>query len=387
MAEDTKLRVGVIGCGGIAQMMHLPFLAKNDRLFELAALCDLSPRVLAALGKRYGVPPERRFHRYEDLLALDIDAVLVTSGGDHTPQVLAALEAGKHVLVEKPLCYTLADADALAALATASGRTLMVGYMKRFDPGYRHAQERITAMGELRYAQINTLHPEEDDFLSIHELIPASDVPAAALEAARAQEQRKLREAVGDIPANLQAEYSDVLLGSMVHDINAMRGLLGEPERVLFAEHWPAGEKPGGIITTLQYPGALRVVYTWIFLPGLRDYFQEIALMSASSRMRVQFPSPYLRNFPTPVVFQHMQAGAAVEERVVVSYEEAFEQELLAFHAAAIGGAPVLNGAEDARADMRVLQQILAALNPPGLGGEAARTHSRSGTQPREVSQ
>ncbi len=374
MAEVKKLRVGVIGCGGIAQMMHLPFLAKHDRLFELASLCDLSPRVLAAMGKRYSVPPEQRFQRYEDLLAQDLDAVLVTSGGDHTPQVTAALRAGKHVFVEKPLCYTLADADAMAALADEKRLALMVGYMKRFDPGYRHAQERIAAMGELRYVQINTLHPEEDDFLSIHGLIAAGDVPAAALESACAQEQQKLREAVGDIPAYLQAEYSDVLLGSMVHDINAMRGLLSEPERVLFAEHWPAGEKPGGITATIQYPGALRVVYTWIFLPGLRDYFQEIALMSASTRVRIQFPSPYLRNFPTPVIVQHMQSGAAVEERVIVSYEEAFEQELLAFHDCVVTGAPPLTGAADARADMRVLQQIVAALNPPGLGGEAARS-------------
>jgi len=376
MAEVKKLRVGVIGCGGIAQMMHLPFLAKHDRLFEMASLCDLSPRVLAALGERYGVPPEQRFQQYEDLLAQDLDAVLVTSGGDHTPQVTAALSAGKHVFVEKPLCYTLADTDAMAALASEKNLALMVGYMKRFDPGYRHAQERIAAMGELRYAQINTLHPEEDDFLSIHGLIPASDVPADALEAARAHELGKLRQAVGHIPAYLQAEYSDVLLGSMVHDINAMRGLLGEPERVLFAEHWPAGEKPGGITATIQYPGTLRVVYTWIFLPGLRDYFQEIALMSASSRVRIQFPSPYLRNFPTPVIVQHMQAGAAVEERVIVSYEEAFEQELLAFHDCAVTGAPPLTGAADARADMLVLQQILAALNPPGLGGEAARSRA-----------
>lgn len=367
-----KLRVGVIGCGGIAQMMHLPFLAKNSQRFEIAALCDLSPKLLKLFGSRYNVPELRCYLDFHDLVESELDAVMITTGGDHTPQVKAALEAGKPVFVEKPLCYTLGEVDELIALASRKNLQVMVGYMKRFDPGYLFAQKRLEEIGEIRYVQMNTLHPEEEGYLQIHGLVAPDDVPPEMIHRIKQAEEQRIYEAVGSVASYLKVEYTDVLLGSMVHDINAMRGLIGEPERVLFAEHWPDGEKPGGITATLQYPGALRVVYTWIFLPELRNYFQEIAVMSSSNRIRIQFPSPYLRNFPTPVIVEGMKDNAMVEEKVVVSYEEAFEQELLAFYDCVVTNQQPLTNLTEARRDIRILQEILAALHPAGLGGEAA---------------
>lgn len=373
MATTKRIRIGVIGCGGIAQMMHLPFLVKNSEHFEINALCDLSNKVLKEMGERYRVPPENRFNGYEDLVLEKLDAVFVTTGGDHTLQVLAALNADKHVFVEKPLCYTLKEADALIELANRKNKKLMVGYMKRYDPGYLYAKKRLGEMGEIRYVQMNTLHPEEEGYLQFYGLLQADDLPASKIKQIRDLESKKVLEAIGNVSPTLQAEYTDVLLGSMVHDINAMRGLLGEPERVLFAEHWPDEEKPGGITATIKYPGALRVVYTWIFLAELRDYFQEIAIMSSTNRLRIQFPSPYLKNFPTPVIFQEMKNSAASEEKVIVSYDEAFELELKAFYECVIQDTEPLTNAADARNDIRILQEILAALHPKGLAGEALR--------------
>ncbi len=372
MSAQKRLRVGVIGCGGIAQMMHLPYLASRPDRFEIAALADISPGVLRAMGERYRVSPEARFAKYEDLVAQDLDAVLILSGGDHYPQASAAIQAGRHVFSEKPLCFTLAEADALVEAAAAGGVKLMVGYMKRYDPGYLLAQKRLPAMGPVRYVQMNTLHPAEDDYLAIHNIVRYDDAPAETLAALREADGRRVREAVGDVSAQLRALYPNVFLGSMVHDTNAMRGLFGEPERVLFAELWPVDGDPVSITTLIQYPGECRVAYTWTYLPDLRNYFQEIAILTSTNRLRIQFPSPYLRHFPTPVVFEGMEDGAAFEQRFVVSYEEAFHRELDAFYASIAENTAPLTGAADARGDIRLLQQILAALHPAGLGGEAA---------------
>ena len=70
MFNSKRLRVGVIGCGGIAQMMHLPNLQSLPNLFEIAAISDLSPGVLAAMGQLYGVPEAHRFTAYRELLAV-----------------------------------------------------------------------------------------------------------------------------------------------------------------------------------------------------------------------------------------------------------------------------------------------------------------------------
>ena len=171
----------------------------------------------------------------KNLTALPLDAVLVLTGGDHFSQVLGALQNGLHVFVEKPMCFSLHEADQLIAAAQKANRVLMVGYMKRFDPGYQYAQECLAKMSGVRYVQMNTLHPSEDDYLAIHNLVRFNDVPPEVIQKLRAADDAHVREAVGSIPAYLANLYTDVFLGSMVHDINAMRGLLGEPEGVLFS--------------------------------------------------------------------------------------------------------------------------------------------------------
>ena len=364
-----RLRVGVIGCGTIAQIMHLPYLRQLSDLYEISALCDVSPQVLDAMGEYYGV--ERRYTDYHELLMLDLDAVLLLTSGSHAPPALAALKSGKHVLVEKPLCFTLAEADQLIEAAEASRRTLMVGYMKRYDPGYRHARSLLPSLGELRYIQINVLHPAEAPYLNVHRLVRAGDVPAETLERLATEKDRLATEAIGPVSQTMKQIYTDVLLGSLVHDINALRGLVGEPQAVEYTAIWPADEALPVIATILRVRDQLRAAFVWAYLPDYQDYFEEIALMGASGRIRIQFPSPYLRHFPTPLVIEGMQDGAAVKQHATVSYAEAFKEELLHFHRCVTSGERPLTDANEARKDIEILQQILAALNPPGLGGEA----------------
>ncbi len=370
----ARLRVGVIGCGAIAQIMHLPYLRQLSDRYEIAALCDLSPELVESLGDYYHV--SRRYTDYRDLLADDpsaVDAVLILTAGSHAPLALAALRAGKHVLVEKPMCFTLREADEMIAATEASGRTLMVAYMKRYDPGYRYAQAALPGLGELRYIQINTLHPIESPYLDVHRIVRTSDIPPEVAARLAAGQNQLVSEAIGEVAQPLRSIYTDVVLGSIVHDVNALRGLVGEPEAVTFTDMWPAGEKLPCITTVLRHSGALRTVCTWAWLPDLRHYFEEIALMSAGGRMRIQFPSPYLRHFPTPVVVEQMENGAAVEKVVTASYAEAFKEELIHFHECVTQGRKPLTDARDARRDIEVLQQVVAAFNPPGLGGEAKK--------------
>jgi predicted dehydrogenase len=373
MAASNRLRVGVIGCGTVAQIMHLPYLHSLPDLFQIAALSDLSPGLLKALGERYGVPEARRFTDYRDLLGTDVDAVLVLNSGSHAPQCIAAAQAGKHVLVEKPLCFTLREADEIISAVKKANVKLMVAYMKRYDPGYRYAQRLVKDMRGIRYIQINTLHPSEDQYWNIHGVTRFNDVPQDVIRPLIDAQEKLLTEAIGQVSDALRFVYFDVILGSMVHDLNALRGLIGEPDGVLYTGIWPEGERAPSITTILAYPGDIRALYTWTYLADLRDYFEEIALMAPANRLRIQFPSPFLKHFPTPIVFQGMEDGAAFEKRVQASYDEAFKEELKAFHACVVGNSQPITDAADGRKDIAILQQIVAALRPAGLGGEAAQ--------------
>jgi predicted dehydrogenase len=367
----ARLRVGVIGCGGVAQIMWLPNLRQLDEHFELKAICDLSSGLTESLGSYYHV--SRRFQDYRDLVAEDLDVVIVLTPGSHAAPAIAAMEAGKHVIVEKPMCFTLREADAMIAASKRSGRRLMVAYMKRYDPGYLYGREQVLSMRNLRYVQINVLHPSEPQYFAHHRIKRFTDVPQETLEALQREADCLALDAIGPVSPRLRFLYLDVFLGSMIHDVNALRGILGGPDRSLFTTLWPDDVTYPTITTVLEYQNGPRAVFTWSYLSELRDYFEELAFLGEESRVRIQFPSPFLRHFPTPVEVQAMENGAESRKRVNVNFAEAFKEELLHFHECVHKDREPLTNATEGREDIAFLQKIVAAASPEGLGGEAVR--------------
>ncbi|MDQ3812038.1 MAG: Gfo/Idh/MocA family oxidoreductase, partial [Chloroflexota bacterium] len=235
----ARLRIGVIGCGAIAQIQHLPHLRELDTEFEIGGLCDVSAQLLEAIGDDYRVPTERRFLDYHDLVRSDIDAVIVCPSGSHAPPSIAAAEAGKHVLVEKPMCTTPREAEAIVAAADRHGVVLMVAYMKRYEPAYQFAQARVRDMTDVRFIQVNHLHPDNALHTAEFKVRRFDDVPGDLVQAARVQEQALLAEALDDPqPTEAMARAYNLILGSMIHDIGNLHGLFGPPARVLSAEIW-----------------------------------------------------------------------------------------------------------------------------------------------------
>ncbi|MDQ3854854.1 MAG: Gfo/Idh/MocA family oxidoreductase, partial [Chloroflexota bacterium] len=109
-----KVRVGVIGLGEVAQIIHLPILRALGDRYEIGAVCDISPALLNTVGDEYSVRS-----RYLDAAELcaqsDLDAVFVLNSDEyHSECAIAAARNGKHVLVEKPMCLTMSEAKAIA---------------------------------------------------------------------------------------------------------------------------------------------------------------------------------------------------------------------------------------------------------------------------------
>jgi predicted dehydrogenase len=141
--KDARLlRVGVLGAGPIAQFAHLEACVKA-RNAELHAICDAAPDLLARMGATY--EPTALYGDYDAMLADPaLEAVIVaTSDAFHVPAAIRALEAGKHVLCEKPVGTSVEEGEALAAAVARSGRLLQVGHMKRFDPALEAARDFV----------------------------------------------------------------------------------------------------------------------------------------------------------------------------------------------------------------------------------------------------
>src|SRR5262249_48317113 len=152
----TRIRIGVVGCGLIAQMMHLPHLKELHELYEVVALCDVSPGTLKCVGAYSGISPRHADHR--DLLKEKIDAVMVLSADSHGQVIIDALRAGKHVVTEKPMCFAMSEADEILAAHRAAGTVCMVTYIKRYDPAYRYAERLRRRLRDPQAIAITMLH-------------------------------------------------------------------------------------------------------------------------------------------------------------------------------------------------------------------------------------
>jgi predicted dehydrogenase len=135
-----SVRVAVVGAGywGIN---HVRAFARA-RDCQLVAVCDPDARALERAAQL--APRARRCVALDEVLGADVDAVvLATPSMAHATQAQAALAAGKHVFVEKPMALATADAEATLAAATRAGKTLMVGHLMLYHPGYERLRQLV----------------------------------------------------------------------------------------------------------------------------------------------------------------------------------------------------------------------------------------------------
>lgn len=129
----AKIKVGIVGCGFIANRKHLPMLVQHEDV-EVVAFCDIIIEKAEVSAKQFGSPDAKVYLDYKELVGrTDIDVVHVcTPNSSHSEITIAALQSGKHVMCEKPMAKTSAEAKAMLDAAKASGKKLTIGYQNRF---------------------------------------------------------------------------------------------------------------------------------------------------------------------------------------------------------------------------------------------------------------
>lgn len=210
-AARAPVRIAILGAGGVAQSKYLPAIAQLRTRWdplELVAVSTLDSRSAAKLSSLWNVPA------YADSAVLlrehAPDAVLVTSSDDvHAELTLAALEAGAHVLVEKPVATSLQEAAAMEHAAEAAGRTLVTTCNKRYSPPYAEARR----------------------------LLDADAVPRPALFSAKFV---------------LGYEYVDLLASGTVHMFDLARHFMGDVQRLAAVS---ADARAANVVVTLEFAG------------------------------------------------------------------------------------------------------------------------------------
>lgn len=154
---EKKLTVGVIGLW----MGRHHLKAVIDSGHEVGAICDIDEEQLKKQGDEYGIPEEKRYTDWKQLLSLPLDAVLVVTPDQlHREMSIAFLNAGMHVMCEKPLAIVREDLDAIVHAAETAKTKFMVGQICRFTPSFVKAKEIVDAgtIGELYYVESEYAH-------------------------------------------------------------------------------------------------------------------------------------------------------------------------------------------------------------------------------------
>ncbi|MDX6410647.1 MAG: hypothetical protein QOE91_163, partial [Gaiellaceae bacterium] len=357
------VRVGVVGGGLVAQAEHLPYLSAQRDRFTVAALAEPSATVRDALGARYGIAA--LYADYRSLLdAGGVDALIVCSpAGTHAEVVLAGLDAGLDVFVEKPMCITVADADAIIAARDRAGKVVQVGTMKRHDPAVEALLEALPdSSADLRYVSVVVNDPEAGPYFEPGEIVRGSDIPLELIEATRRQEAEQVEQAVGAGTEDVVRAFSESFLGSLLHDLNVVHGVLerlGEPlpAQVVGGDWWNEGRAVYG---ALRLQNGARVDGTWIQLLDTFEYRETIQFMFAEEVHTLEFPSPWLKQHPT-VYRRSRTEGRLDDVRIVNAYDEAFSRELRHFHSCIVDGTPCRTPPEGARLDIDVLTKMFLA--------------------------
>ncbi|MBU6246017.1 MAG: Gfo/Idh/MocA family oxidoreductase [Actinomycetales bacterium] len=336
--------VGVIGAGRIAQSAHLPAIAKCPHV-RLVAVYDPSQELCTGVAQRHQTTPAASL---EQLLAdPSIEAVVVAVPDRlHLPIASAALRAGKHVLVEKPLASTVEECLELQARADEAGIVLQVGAMKRHDPGVRYAAEAVRE----RIGRVLSARIWYRVMSSLRSAVEATYFPPMIVD-----EQVRASEAA------FKADRASYLLATHgAHVLDGLRFLLGEPIEVCARRASIAGDHSWHGIACLA-DGGLAGFEITASVHGEWSEGAEICGERGTVRLRTHFPVT-LR----PSDVEVFDEATSRIERPVFADSNPYRLQLDAFARSIRDGAPVEPDAADGLAVMRLLRAVGRSVDSGG---------------------
>lgn len=365
---SRELGVGLVGLGEVAQTIHLPVLQSMADRYRVTAVSDVSREVTEYVAGRFAIPS-----RFEDSSALiadpAVDVVFVLASNPyHAELAIEAANSGKHVFVEKPMCISEREAEAIIRARDKAGVVVMVGYMRRFAPAFVRAKELVAGMGEITHAHVRDIIGRNSFFVEQTAVVKrATDTSPDMQEQTMRRQAALIQEAIGRVPADIASAYS-LLLGLGSHDLSAMRELLGYPKRVLSCRQWRGGR----FVTALfDYDG-----YGAVFEMGVDDERRFDAYLEVgglTSTVRVRYNTPYIRHLPTMLEVSSSLGGAWTSSQDRLTFTDPFTVELEHLHECITEGAPLKTTPEDFVQDLRLFQQMVNAMVVAANGRPGAR--------------
>ncbi|KAF9893077.1 hypothetical protein FE257_012488 [Aspergillus nanangensis] len=363
-SADRILRVGIIGCGEISQVAHIPNINNLAHRFRTTYLCDISNNALQhCAGKVLGGTPKTTSSAAELCGSPDVDVVIIANADAyHMEHGLLALQNDKYCLIEKPAALCFRDIDRLIEAERTSKGKVFVGTMRRYARAFIDAVQEVGDMDNITYARVRDIIGPNSTFVDQSCTFPQrfndfSDVDTKD-RAARDTDifDQAISKEFGLEVTPQSTRMLRVLGGLGTHDLSAMREIIGMPKSVTGA--------------FLKLPGIFSVLFNYENFPvvyesglsGVPQFDAHIEVYSESKIVRVEFDTPYIKGLPvTMAIREKVSEGGFQERKVRKTYEDPYTLELLEFYDCAVSGRTPKSGAGDARRDVELFQMIMTA--------------------------
>lgn len=325
------VRLGLIGLGQAAQILHLPNLERMEDKFEITAVADISKVLTDTIAHKYHVP-----HAFTDPMELidcpDVDAVMVMCPGDHAGFAAAALEAGKHVFIEKPMTTSLASAESLMAVKDKHPDLVaMVGYCRRYNDSFLKMKELLQNSGQpIAYARARTLVLEGPWYLDqTWQEYRATDLDPAGRYAMHQKMVDEIDAELGGNTTEAQRSAYMMLTLSGCHILSACRELFGLPREIRAAEVTPNGEQ---FTLILAYDG-FNLMFEEMNSQQHVGFDEAIEVYQGTRKMVLEYDSPYIKYLPTHLTVDELDENKQPKTTVYgPHYRDMFANELIEFH-------------------------------------------------------
>lgn len=335
----------------------------------MQSICDVSLKTANHCATKFSIPvattdPEDIFRSTE------IDVVFIlTSDEFHAPYTIAALEAGKHVMVEKPITFGLPSGRAMleAERKAPNGARVFVGYMRRYAPSLEAFKREISTIKDIKYARVRDIIGPNSYFIGQSGCFPTKffdDISAAAGRDRKTRLSGLLEEAWETPYADLtpsQLDYCSLLANLRSHGLGVMREVLGGlPENVIAST-----DNARWYTTMFDYRNrsAPHAHFTCIYEMGIDSvprFDSHVAVYSENKSVVISYDTPFVKGLGIRVEIDEMnEYGDKVHRSVQTSYEDAYTIELKEVHACLMDGKPIKTTIADALEDLKLFDMML----------------------------
>lgn len=353
--------------------MHIPYIKEIEK-YNLAAVCDASGELVKCVAETQAIPSFYTDH-LKMLRKENLDAVVVCAPDEyHDTLSIDALEGGCHVLVEKPMALSVKAADKMISASRKAGRSLMVAYMKRYDPGY---EAGASLMKKAEGVSLIRIHDFPGSFATgsinevINSMVKTALPPIEKLKEGKARTEELLAEQLGQHTEEEEGLWR-TLLAFATHDMTILRGAFGDPRKVLITVVVPGISSKTSwmkvihstILSTLDY-GKTKCFFE-IGGPPRTWFEEELTAYCKNQTLNIRFPYPWIKNSPTLVEKIETRNGGFETSSTVYSYEEAFKREHLHFLDCIENEVEPRTPGTEGKKDLKFLYDILKEYrNPP----------------------